>query len=96
MDRKTRSILRRRLLISLTAGLAWSVFDFLVFFGVAEIREPTLGLLGRAMEPLLLALPAGTAGLSLLGWALTFVRRHRRPRPAHPEQEELRMEQRKE
>ncbi len=44
---------------SLKVGLAWSVFDFFAFFGVPEIRESTRELLGRAMEPLLLALPAG-------------------------------------
>ncbi len=75
----TGSVLRHWLMTSLKVGLAWSVFDFFVFFGVPEIREPTRELLGRAMEPLLLALPAAVAGLSLLGWLLAFLWRNGDP-----------------
>lgn len=72
----TGSVLRHWLVTGLKVGLVWSVFDFFVFFGVPEIREPTRELLGRAMEPLLLALPAAVAGLSLLGWMLSFLWRN--------------------
>ena len=66
-------VLRRWLLIGLKVGLAWSVFDFFVFFGVPSIREPVRGSLGLLMEPLLLGVPAGVAGVSLLAWALSFL-----------------------
>ncbi len=69
----TGFVLRRWLATGLKVGLVWTVLDFFVFFAVPEIREPTRELLGRAMEPVLLALPAAVAGLSLLGWMLSLL-----------------------
>lgn len=69
----TRSVLRHRLLTGLKVGLVWTAFDFFFVFGFDVIREPTRELLGRAMEPLLLALPAAVTGLFLVGWMLSFL-----------------------
>ena len=61
-----RSPLRRWLLTGFKAGLLIAVFDFFFFFGFPPVREATLGLLSRLMEPLLLVTPLAVAGICLI------------------------------
>ena len=69
----TRRVLMRWLLTGLKWGLVWTVLDFFIFFGVPSIREPVQGALGLLMEPLLLGVPAGVAGVSLLAWVICYL-----------------------
>lgn len=68
----THSILTRWSRFGLTIGLSLTVLDFFVFFGIPPIREPVRVWLGRAMEPLLLGVPAGIGAVSLLAWVVSF------------------------
>ena len=72
-----RSPLRRQLLTGFKAGLFITVFDVFSFFFVPSIREATLSVLTRAMEPLLLVTPLAIAGICLIGYLLTFIFPHR-------------------
>ena len=69
-----RSSLRLKLLVGFKIALFVTVFNDLFFFVLFPVvRETTLGILSRLMEPLLLATPLALAGICLVGYLLTFV-----------------------
>ena len=65
-SRSERSSLRRKLLVGFGVGLSVTVFDALFFFMLFDrVRKTTLGILSRAMEPLLLVTPLAIDGPGL-------------------------------
>ena len=69
--KRERSPMKRTLLLGFKAGLCVLVFDFFVVFGVPPIREHTLHVFSRLMEPVFLVAPLAFAVICLiLFWIL--------------------------